>query len=78
MSHDRVDWFRVLIQLQRAGRSLHDVADQTGVSHSQLRAYIAHGQEPAHWRGEAILGYWVTVTGKGRDSAPRKRGTCAA
>lgn len=68
----RVDWFRILVQLQRAGHPLILVATSTGITEGALRGYLA-GMEPAHWRGEALLLYWSEVTGKTKDSAPLKR-----
>ena len=70
---DRIDWFRVLVQCQRAGKPLHVTAARTGISQPQLRGYMHNGEEPAHWRGEALLAFWCEATGKGRDSAPKLR-----
>lgn len=74
----RIDWFRVLVQIQRADGGLRTVATVTGISEPQLRNYMSWDHEPAYWRGEAILRHWSSVTGKPQDSAPRQRRPFAA
>lgn len=69
----RIDWFRVLVQIQRVDGGLRTVATVTGISESQLRNYMTWDHEPAFYRGEAILAHWSEVTGKPQDSAPRQR-----
>ena len=67
----RVDWFRVLADLKRAGLSLGMVASLTGVSKSVLVGLRNTDADPKMRAGEAIVALWVNATGQKRDDLPR-------
>lgn len=68
----RVDWFRVLTDLQRAGYSLATLQELTGISRSTLGRYRC-GAEPRHADGEQLLAFWCQVQGRERYEAPQRR-----
>lgn len=57
----RTDWFRVLVDLQRAGYSHIRVANVLGIPVATLRGWKS-GSEPAHNYGHALLELWTEVT----------------
>ncbi len=65
----RVDWFRVLVDLKRAQLSLRAIEDLTGISRSSLDRYKAGG-EPTHADGERLIQLWCEATGIWRDHLP--------
>lgn len=69
----RVDWFRLLAELLKAGRPLTAVARDTSIPRSTVQQWWYEHSEPTHYRGERLIAYWMTVTGKSRDSVPRTR-----
>lgn len=69
----RVDWFRVIVQLQRLGWTYERIGSATDSGTSTVREWLSMTVEPAHWRGELLLDLWAAQTGKRRDSAPTTR-----
>lgn len=71
----RMDWARIIENLQRCGLSLQEIADWVGIGKSTLAAYIPDDcrSEPQHWSGERIITLWVHCTGLTREDAPRWR-----
>jgi hypothetical protein len=71
----RIDWPRVIANLQRCGMSLQGVADEIDVSKAQVSAYSdEHGTtEPAHWVGSALLVLWSARTGLPYTDAPTRK-----
>lgn len=69
----RIDWFRVLMDLKQAGLSLHAIAALVGVSKTAVIGWKNHDAEPGHTHGERVLMLWERATGKGRADAPRAR-----
>lgn len=70
----RIDWPRVIANLQRCGMSLQGVADEIDVSKAQVSAYAdEHGTtEPAFWVGSALLVLWMAKTGLTYTDAPTR------
>lgn len=70
----RIDWPRVIGNLQRCGMSLQAVADAVDASKAQVAAYAdEHGTtEPAHWVGSALLVLWSKRTGLPYTDAPTR------
>lgn len=66
----RIDWFRVLADLKRAGLSLRNIAALTGLSKTQLIGLRNEDTEPKHLAGEALVMLWAKATNLGRESLP--------
>lgn len=66
----RVDWFRVLADLKRAGLSLRNIAALTGLSKNQLIGLRNQDAEPKHVAGEALVALWSQASSLGRASVP--------
>lgn len=54
----RVDWWRVLADLNRFGLSVTDVSSQTSIPRSTLDGYKNLNVEPKHADGERLLALW--------------------
>lgn len=56
----RIDWARILANLQTAGMSLQEVADWLEVGKSTLRGYTDPDipSEPAYWVGHCLVLLW--------------------
>jgi hypothetical protein len=67
---DRIDWFAVLLMLQRAGLPASSVADQLRIPKSTILGW-KQGAEPKYADGEALVGLWMRVLGNDRDALPR-------
>lgn len=50
-----VDWFRVIVQLQRAGLSQRQIAKEIEVSPRTIRNYQQAICEPSYSKGAALL-----------------------
>ena len=66
----RIDWFRVLTDLDRRGYTLGIVGATLSIPYSTLYAWRAGG-EPRHQEGEAIVGLWARVTQRHGADVPR-------
>lgn len=67
----RVDWFRVIADLNRAGYSTRGFADSLGIARTTIEGWKA-GSEPKHADGEKLLAWWSQVTGREVGTAPRQ------
>ena len=70
-TESRVDWFRVIVDLERARWSLDRIAQDVGRSKgwvSNLKNIPDTG--PRFHDGLMLLGLWAEVTGKGADVLP--------
>lgn len=65
----RVDWFRVLADLQYLGLTNLDVATRLDIPRRTVGGW-KNGQEPRHVDGDALLELWCEVTGKSRAGRP--------
>ena len=65
----RVDWFRVLADLQILGISTLDASKRLGIPEATVRGWKG-GAEPRHVDGEALLEFWCECTGKTRAGRP--------
>lgn len=71
MSRIRVDWFRVMCDLQSKGYSLVNIAAAIGVAHSTLMGWRNPPYaEPRHADGERLVMLWCQVTEAPRDALP--------
>lgn len=68
----RVDWFRLLADLKRAGLSMYAVAELTGIPRTTISNY-QNGAEPRHSIGEALVRLWIRTLGSTRDGLPLAR-----
>lgn len=57
----RVDWWKVLTDLQYNGYSLPRLSEQTLIPHSTLNCFKNQDAEPRHYDGETILIFWRRV-----------------
>lgn len=66
----RIDWFRVLADLNYQGLRSQQIADRIQVARTTVVGW-KQGAEPKHADGETLLELWVAITGKPRKYAPR-------
>jgi hypothetical protein len=66
----RVDWFRLITDLNRAGHSTRRFADNLGIPRTTIEGWKA-GAEPKHADGERLIALWCERMGKGREHLPR-------
>lgn len=64
-----VDWFQVIVDLNRAGYSLQSVADAVGVAKSTLVGW-KQGAEPRYSEGELLVSFWCEQMGRAREKLP--------
>lgn len=71
----RIDWARILANLQAAGMSLQQIADAVEVSKSTLYGYLNPDapSEPAYWVGHSLLALWCVRCGALLKDAPVTR-----
>lgn len=67
---DRIDWFRIVADLNYRGIRTQAIADKVGVARMTVAGW-KDGAEPKHADGEKLLDLWVTVTSKPKQYAPR-------
>lgn len=67
---ERVDWFRIVVDLERSGYRHSDMAAAVGVAKSTLVGWKA-GSRPAYDEGDRLVMLWCSVTRNGRDSVPK-------
>jgi hypothetical protein len=70
-SHKRqaIGWDVLIADLQAASLSLRQIQRLTGISKSALHRF-AHGCEPGHADGSALLGLWREATSAAPDAMP--------
>ncbi|QDY47289.1 hypothetical protein DUW70_01420 [Stenotrophomonas maltophilia] len=66
----RIDWFRLLDELARAGVPVSSVAQHMSVPRSTILGW-KQGAEPKYRDGELLLDLWMAMTGRSRHEAPR-------
>ena len=67
---NRIDWFAVLLALQRHGIPTSSVADQLRIPRSTILGW-KQGAEPKYRDGEALTALWSRVTGAELEAVPR-------
>jgi len=65
----RVDWFAILNELNRAGFPNTRVAAATAIPRQTLCGYKS-GAEPRHQDGETLITFWMQVTNRQRHEIP--------
>lgn len=66
----RVDWFRVLAELQQRGYSVTSVSVAIGVPKSTVMGWKTLAAEPRHADGEELVKLWMRVHGQPREALP--------
>ena len=67
---EKIDWFRVIVDLERSGYSHVSTAFSIGVAKRTVGGW-KNGSRPRFEEGEKLLQLWSRVLGKGQESAPR-------
>lgn len=70
----RIDWFRVLADLDYLGLNNADVSRRLEIPERTIGGWKNAGTEPRHCDGEALLALWRQMTGKTRDGVPTVQG----
>lgn len=65
----RVDWFRVITDMSRAGYNAHIVAHAIGVARTTLIGW-KQGAEPRYTEGERLVALWCRVLKRNRSKLP--------
>lgn len=65
----RVDWFAVLIDLNRKGLTTVGIAQTIGTPRSTVLGW-KQGGEPNHADGERLVALWLRMTEQPRDRLP--------
>lgn len=70
----RIDWARIIANLQTAGMSLREVADAIDASKSSLFQYTNEDcpSEPAYYVGHSLVALWCTRCGTRLEDVPIK------
>lgn len=69
-----VDWFRVIVCLERNGYPQRDIAEAMGMSQSWvMHLKNSPKAQPRHRDGERLLTLWCEVMDKPMDDVPRER-----
>ena len=66
---ERVDWFRVITELQGAGHSYRAIGTRLGVSDVAVLGWRT-GSQPRHDHGERLLDMWSAALNRERVDAP--------
>lgn len=66
----RVDWFRVLADLQHLGLTDFEISERLSIPRRTVGGWKVENAEPRHSDGEALLSLWREMTGKTRDGYP--------
>lgn len=69
----RVDWFRIVVDLERAGYTHWRIAAHIGRSATQVQAYKTIHTEPPFHAGMLLLGLWTEACDKGGQPPPFTR-----
>lgn len=69
--NDRVDWFTVILDIQRTKKfSLRDIGRKIGMHYSTLITW-KQGAEPKYRDGSNLIRLWVKSTGKDESNIPK-------
>jgi hypothetical protein len=67
-----IDWFKVIIDLNKMGLALVDIGHWTGIDSTTLGKYKTISA-PRGKRAEKLIGFWSRKTGKPIADAPIRR-----
>lgn len=71
-TNQRVDWFRVIVALERKGHSSYSLAEATKVPRSTFGGWRCGDHEPSHHGGEALIALWMRETVMPRSELPMR------
>ena len=66
----RIDWFRIIVELNYAGLSNGRIAAEMLMSKSWVKGLKNYGVEPRHRDGQMLLEIWAKATGSNLEVAP--------
>jgi orotate phosphoribosyltransferase-like protein len=71
----RIDWPRIVANLQTKGMSLQQIADELDVSKSLVAGWVDAEStgEPAFWTGAVLIEVWCKRTGLTWPDLPTRR-----
>lgn len=71
----RIDWARILVNLQATGLSLQQIADDIDCGRTTLLGYMNEDapSEPQYWVGHSLLALWCVKCGTNLADVPIKR-----
>lgn len=69
LSDIRVDWFRVLVDIQAEGYSMYAISHFTRIPKTTLLGY-KQGAQPIYNTGLTLIRCWAEATGKTPDKVP--------
>ncbi len=61
MEVKRVDWFRIIADLNGRGLSTHDISSRIGVAQSTLIGWKNDGAEPRYSDGNKLIILWQEI-----------------
>ena len=67
---EKIDWFRVIVDLERSGYCHASIAMVIGRSKGSID-WLKKGGTPAYERGAQLLELWQDVTGNGQETVPK-------
>lgn len=67
----RIEWFRVISDITRAGIPMMQIAKELGVSKSAVFGW-KQGAEPKHGDGESLVALWCKVMAQDKSKLPMK------
>jgi transcriptional regulator with XRE-family HTH domain len=68
---EKVDWFRVIVELCNAHGYTHStIATAVGLSKSSVQNW-KHGATPKYEEGDRLIELWARVTGKSQETVHR-------
>lgn len=68
--NEKIDWFRIIIDLERSGYPHVAIGAAVGVSKRAV-GWWKDGSKPRFEDGCRLIALWSNVTGKGQESAPK-------
>lgn len=69
----RVDWFLVIVALEKKGANMYVLSEKSGVPRSTLNDWKCLRTQPSHYGGEQLIALWMVETGLPRDQVPMRR-----
>jgi hypothetical protein len=69
---NKIDWFAVIIELNKMGLALVDIGHWTGINSTTLGKYKTISA-PRGIRAEKLIAFWSRKTGKSIEDAPIRR-----
>lgn len=67
----KTDWFRIIVDLKKAGVSGRELARRLHVSASAILRW-KNGASPDYDDGKQLIDIWISETGKGIDVLPKE------